>query len=134
MGYPQAVAKLLNNGAHIEARNNDGQTALMISILGQITNQVDINAARDNRWHNRWDQVAELLMKKGANINAVDNRGVTPLFMAIFSQDYSLCRTLINAGANTNHKLPSGVSMLRFAKLSSSRAIVDLLIAHGAEL
>jgi len=134
LGYPQVVSKLLNSGAQIEAKNDDGQTALMISILGQISNQVDINATGDIQWHNRWAQVIELLLKRGADVNSTDIRGVSPLFIAIFSQDYSLCRTLIDAGANTNHKLPSGVSMLRFAKIGSSKAIVDLLIANGAKI
>jgi len=64
----------------------------------------------------------------------VDHRGVSPLFMAIFSQDYALCRRLIKAGADVNHKLPSGVSMLQFAKVSSTKAVMDLLIANGAKL
>lgn len=134
LGYPQAVSDLLNRGANIEARNSDGQTALMISVLGLATNQGDTSAASDNHWHNRWAKVIDVLIRHGADVNTMDERGVSPLFMAIFSQDYELCRALIEAGANTNHKLPSGVSLLRFAKISSSRDIVDMLIAHGAKL
>ncbi|WP_455207870.1 ankyrin repeat domain-containing protein [Kaarinaea lacus] len=134
LGYPQAVDKLLGKGANIEARNNDGQTALLISVLGMAVNQGDTSATADNRWHNNWGQVINLLLERGADVNTLDNRGVSPLFIAIFSQDYQLCRSLIGAGANINHKLPNGVSMLRFAKIGSSPAIVDLLIAKGAEM
>ena len=134
LGYPQVSNTLLDKGANIEARNKDGQTALMISVLGLAANQVDISAAGDNRWHNRWEEVVKLLLERGANVNTTDNRGVSPLFIAIFSQDYLLFRMLINAGASVNHKLPSGVSMLRFAKIGSSSEVVDLLISHGAEL
>lgn len=132
LGYPQAVDTLLKKGADINARNNDGQTAILVSVLGLSTNNVDNNATADNQWHNRWDKVVEILLSNGADINAVDHRGVSPLFMAIFSQDYALCRKLIKAGADVNHKLPSGVSMLQFAKVSSSRAVIDLLISSGA--
>lgn len=132
LGYPQAVDVLIRKGADINARNNDGQTAIMVSVLGLSANQVDMNATADNQWHHQWAKVIEILLKNGADINAVDHRGVSPLFMAIFSQDYSLCRRLIKAGANVNHKLPSGVSMLQFAKVSSSRQVIDLLIANGA--
>ena len=134
LGYPQAVEKLLEKGANINARNNDGQTAIMVSVLGLAANQVDISATGDNQWHNRWEKVVEVLIKKGANANVADDRGVSPLFMAIFSQNYSLCRQLIKAGANVNHKLPSGVSLLQFARVSSTQAVIDLLIANGASL
>ena len=134
LGYPQAVDELLKKGAKIEARNYDGQTALLISVLGLAVNQGDTSAVADNRWHNNWQEVIALLLQRGADVNTVDQRGVSPLFVAIFSQDYQLCRSLIEAGANINHKLPNGVSLLRFAKIGSSPAIVDLLVANGAEL
>lgn len=134
LGYPQVTNVLLDKGANIEARNNDGQTALTISVLGLSANQADMSAAGDNRWHNRWEQVIKLLLERGADVNSVDARGVSPLFIAIFSQDYLLCSVLVKAGANINHKLPSGVSMLRFAKIGSSPEVVDLLIANGAKL
>jgi len=134
LGYPQAVQNLLKKGANIEARNTDGQTPLLISVLGLAMNQGDTSAVADNRWHNNWQDVISILLQSGANVNAVDNRGVSPLFVAIFSQDYSLCRSLIKAGANINHQLPNGVSLLRFAKIGSSPEIVDLLVANGAKL
>ena len=132
LGYPQAVETLLKKGADINARNDDGQTAIMVSVLGLAANQVDISAAGDNQWHNRWEEVIDILIKNGADANAIDKRGVSPLFMAIFSQDYTLCRQLIKAGSNANHKLPRGVSMLQFARVSSTQEVIDLLIANGA--
>ena len=134
LGYPQVTNKLLDKGANIEARNKEGQTALMISVLGHAANQADMSAAGDNRWHNRWEQVVSALLNRGADVNVIDNRGASPLFVAIFSQDYLLCRVLIEAGADINHKLPSGVSMLRFAKIGSSQEVVDLLITNGAQM
>ena len=134
LGYPEVVKDLLDRGAKLEAKNHDGQTALMISVLGYATNQVDVNAISDNHWHSHWGKVIDILLKRGANVNVTDYKGVSPLFMAIFSQNYQLCQKLINAGANPNHKLPSGVSMLRFAKVSSSKPIIDMLVAHGAQM
>ena len=133
LGYPQVVENLVAKGADIEAKNNDGQTALLISVLGITANHIDLDAAGDNQWHNRWGQVTSVLLEKGADVNAADNRGASPLFLAVFSQDINLCRVLIEAGANTNYKLPNGVSMLRFARMISSPQVVDLLISHGAK-
>lgn len=133
LGYPQAARTLIDQGANLEARNNDGQTALLVSVLGTTANYVDLDAVGENPWHNRWGQVTQLLLERGADVNAADKRGATPLFLAIFSQDVSLCGTLIQAGADVNHHLPNGVSLLRFAKTISSRQVVDLLLANGAE-
>lgn len=132
LGYPQVAKILLDKGADIEARNNDGQTALLVSVLGTTANYVDLDAVKKSKWHNHWGQVTRLLLKKGADVNAADKRGATPLFLAIFSQDVELCRELIKAGADTNYQLPNGVSMLRFARTVSSKKVVDLLIHHGA--
>lgn len=132
LGYPQVADMLLDKGADIEARNDDGQTALLVSVLGTTANYVDLDAVKKNQWHNRWGQVTRLLLENGADVNAADKRGATPLFLAIFSQDVDLCRELIKAGADTNYQLPNGVSMLRFARTVSSRKIIDLLKKHGA--
>jgi ankyrin repeat protein len=132
LGYPQAAEILLDKGADIEAKNNDGQTPLLVSVLGTTANYVDLDAVKKNQWHNRWGQVTRLLLKKGADVNAADKRGATPLFLAIFSQDVELCRELIKAGANTNYQLPNGVSMLRFARTISSKQVIELLKQNGA--
>jgi ankyrin repeat protein len=133
LGYPQAAKTLIDRGADLEARNNDGQTALLVSVLGTTANYVDLDAAGENPWHNRWGQVTQLLLERGADVNAADKRGATPLFLAIFSQDMDLCRTLIKAGADVNHELPNGVSMLRFARTISSKQVVELLLTNGAK-
>ena len=67
LGYPQAVELLISKGADVNARNEDGQTAIMVSVLGLSANQVDMNASGDNQWHNRWANVVDILLQNGAD-------------------------------------------------------------------
>lgn len=132
LGYPQAVSSLIGRGADLEAKNVNGQTALMMSVLSLSVNQTDLDAPSYGKLHNRWEKVIKTLVESGADVNTVDNQGASALFMAIYSGDVSLCRYLIKAGANVNHQLPNGISLLRFAKIESSRAIVALLEQYHA--
>lgn len=132
LGYPEAVDTLIRHGADIEAENADGQTALLMSVLSMSANNASTGFDDDDKikWHNRWNKVIEILIKNGADVNATDKRGASPLFIAIFSNDVELCRYLIGVGANPNHKLNNGVSMLSFAKIGASKEIVNLLQTH----
>ena len=132
LGYPQAVTNLIKRGADLEAKNNNGQTALMMSVLSLSVNQSDMHAPSYSKQHNRWEQVIKTLVENGADVNTVDNQGASALFLAIFSNDVVLCRYLIKAGADVNHRLPNGISLLRFAKVESNNKIVGLLKQHNA--
>ena len=135
LGYPEAADSFIKKGANIEAKNADGQTALLMSVLSMSANEAQVSSPDkgENKWHHRWDKVIDLLVKNGANVNTVDNRGATPLFIAIFSNNEELCRYLIGIGADPNHKLKNGVSLLRFAKVGAAKSIVKLLEENGAK-
>ena len=63
-GYKQCVARLLAEGADVNARNNTGSTALH-------------GAAREGH-----AKVVKLLLAKGADVNAKNGAEVTPLILA----------------------------------------------------
>jgi ankyrin repeat protein len=134
LGYPQAVNKLIERGADLEARNNDGQTALVVSVLSLSVNQTDMNSPSYSKLHNRWETVIKTLVEHGADVNAVDKQGASALFFAIFSGDVALCNYLIQAGADVRHQLPTGISLLRYAKAESKTSIVRLLEQQLASL
>lgn len=133
LGYPQAVTNLIKRGADLEAKNNNGQTALMMSVLSLSVNQSDMHAPSYSKLHNRWEKVIKTLVESGADVNTVDNQGASALFVAIYSGDVALCRYLIKAGADVNHRLPNGISLLRFANVESNDVIVGLLKQHNAQ-
>jgi len=74
---------------------------------------------------------ADLLIKRGANINEKTENGCTPLFFVIRLQDAQTIRWFISKGADVNAKNNRGRTPLDWAKRMYPD-IVELLRKHGA--
>jgi ankyrin repeat protein len=79
------VKELLNRGANIEEKNNDGWTPLICGIFLELLNHF--------KWFiyflyiaslNGHIEVVKELLNRGANIEQKDNDGMTPLIWGIF--------------------------------------------------
>eukprot|EP00730_Choanoeca_flexa_P008092 TRINITY_DN12439_c0_g1_i12.p2 TRINITY_DN12439_c0_g1~~TRINITY_DN12439_c0_g1_i12.p2 ORF type:complete len:439 (+),score=54.83 TRINITY_DN12439_c0_g1_i12:718-2034(+) len=76
----------------------------------------------------RAERVAQWLLDNRADVNAVDQGGVTPLHLA---QDDTTCQMLISHGANINAQTKDGLTPLHMATTGS---IVMILLNSGAQL
>jgi len=76
-------------------------------------------------------KVSELLTA-GAEINAVDNQGVTALSWSAFNGHSEIVKTLIEAGADINHKDNDGMTALMAAAFKGNLDIVKTLIKAGS--
>lgn len=74
------------------------------------------------------NRVRQLLNKK----NQRDGTGATPLLYAVFHSRGPIVRLLINAGANTNIRMPNGTSAVKIAMEYGQRNTVRNLILAGA--
>jgi ankyrin repeat protein len=103
-------------------------------------------------------EVAELLIAKGADINAKDTRGRTPIDLAInksqkeiakllvsksvdvslhtaaYIGDLQRVEKLINGGANVDAKDQKGQTALHYAAKAGEIPVAKLLIANGADV
>ena len=77
--------------------------------------------------------MSELLIAKGANIDAVDFKGKTPLFHAAYSGYKELAELLISKGANVNAIDNKGRTPLDWAAYSRHKDLAELLIRHGGK-
>ena len=77
-----------------------------------------------------------LLLEKGAELEARDTRGWTPLLLAAqFSSTPEIVQLLLEKGADVNARDTLGWTPLMFAaQFSSTPEIVELLIEKGAEV
>ena len=76
--------------------------------------------------------VASYLIDKGANINAKNDKGATPLYFA--TKSFDLTQRLIAMGADVNIQAYGGYTPLMQAAYSGNLEVVKLLGDHGADL
>jgi ankyrin repeat protein len=77
---------------------------------------------------------ADLLIRAGANPNAANDYGVTPLALACANGSAAMVEKLLKAGANSNAALQTGETVLMTAARTDSVEAVKLLLAHGANV
>ena len=78
------------------------------------------------------DMVKSLLSSPGADVNATDERGSTPLLEAARYGHEEICRALIAAGANLKSKDRDGKTALMLAVQGDHEDVVRILKQAGA--
>ena len=119
-GYIDSVKLLLEHGADTELKSKSniamGNTPLHAAVAS-------------NR-----KGIVELLIKKGANVNARQTPGnFTPLHIASFG-NADLVKLLISKGADVNARTDTGKTPLAIATQNNHKPIIDLLRKHGANV
>jgi len=110
------VAKVLAQGARVNAKDKEGNTALIYAA------------------ENGHVAVAQLLIDKGAKVDAKGKRGETALMWATFSNRLETAKLLIEKGADVNEKDKYGKTALMFAAEHGHVAVAKLLIDKGADV
>ncbi|MCH8059226.1 MAG: ankyrin repeat domain-containing protein [Proteobacteria bacterium] len=112
------VQALLNSGGRtdVDAVQPDGATALA--------------------WSAYWDdtKTAKRLLRSGADANAANDYGVTPLFLACQNHSLQMVKALLDGGADPDRVLWSGVAPLMVAAKSGETDIVRALIDADADV
>ncbi|KAM6958810.1 ankyrin repeat and MYND domain-containing protein 2-like [Aplochiton taeniatus] len=80
------------------------------------------------------EQAAKLLEHKEVRINCLDEYGMTPLMHVAYKGKVSMCRLLLQHGADVNlNQHEYGYTALMFAGLSGNSDITSLILDAGAE-
>ena len=96
----------------------------IINVGEWIALHVAVNAGRRD--------IVEVLIAHGANTNAGENKGSTPLHIAARSRE--MAELLIMNGANVNAKDEAGRTPLHSVATHGLPFVAHLLISHGADI
>ena len=111
------VAELLEHGADINARDEDGRSLIFYvfnefyaysSFGDELCDEEEYN----NECGRYQENALSFLIQRGANVNLKDKTGTTPLMMAIRELSIIIVRSLIQAGADVNAKDNDGQTIL----------------------
>lgn len=136
-------------GINLEAPNVTGETPLMFAALYGylpevktlvIDKQVDVNMPK-HQWGplhyactNGHLSVAEFLIARGAQVDALSPSDTTPLMMAIRAGNIQLVRLLLENGADIRIRNHQGFSAIDVAELFNQEEIRDGLKARWKKL
>jgi hypothetical protein len=152
-GDREIVAALIENGADVNAADEDGMTVLAWAVqlddgeMAQflIGKGADLEGGAEAfkaplhvaaNWGKR--EMAELLLSKGADIEVRDRNGWTPLHWAAFEGGWEMVMLLVSKGAEKNARTEKkwsiferGATALDIAEKAGDRAVIDLLKKLG---
>ena len=87
---PRKVRNLLGQKIDVNGRSTDGATALLWAV------------------HGNDDEVADLLIQAGADVNLSNDYRMTPLVLACTNANPGMVARLLKAGANPNTLIATG--------------------------
>jgi uncharacterized protein len=121
--WTATVEILLNNGADIEARDDDGSTPLDWAAAFAQTD------------------ILKLLIQRGAKTDVTDKRGNTPLIsaacgcaLATMNSAYNVVKILLDQGAKVNARNQDGRTALMMASgMTGDASVLQLLLDNAAD-
>jgi len=78
--------------------------------------------------------MTDFLLAKGAEVDAADKDGCTPLMWSAIQGYKTLAEQLLAHGAKVNASSPCGQTPLNSAAMNGHQDVAELLLAHGANL
>lgn len=115
-GHAAAMSALYKAGVSIDALTGDKKTPLMISLSA------------------KQDKMANLIVNTGANVNAADSQGLTPLMLlASYDGSLDLAKKLIEKGAKLETESKGNATALDYAKSTKRDDLVKLFESKGAK-
>jgi ankyrin repeat protein len=145
-GHLPVAEWLVENGANVNATNCWGQTPLFWAAAGNdgtgaetppkksLNSADEMNAGKDeDSTRKKKLEVAKFLLARGADVNASDELGETPLYCAAYAGDLAVTKLLLGENAESNAKGKDGWTALCVAAKRGHTEVVKLLLDRGAD-
>jgi ankyrin repeat protein len=139
-GHKHVAELLLAHKAEVNVRDKSGFTPLHYAAWWSFLEVAEVLLSKKNieaqikAGHKACSDVAELLLGKGAEVNAKNQDGITPLYMAARSGNKYVTKLLLAHGADVNARVNKGMTPLSEAligPLAFRKEVSELLRQHG---
>jgi ankyrin repeat protein/L-ascorbate metabolism protein UlaG (beta-lactamase superfamily) len=115
-GHLDIASFLLEKGADPDVTTYDGTSALMMALANPAL-----------------EPLVEPILKGGAEVNAINGYGITPIFQAASTGNVEIVAKLIDRKADVNATAPGGETPLLVAAQAGHEDVAALLIEKGAK-
>jgi len=143
-GHKDIVELLIVKGADINVKDQEGDTPVLLAIVGASSNCKEIvqllmakgaqvSAIHMAAYLGDMDKVRTLL-NQGTDVDAKWVHDATPLLFAVVGGQHDVVKFLIDQGANVNVRIIGGGTLLHAAVGSGDSEMVKLLIDKGADV
>lgn len=149
IGSVSQLKRLLTQGADIDAKDEEGWTALNAAAYEGYTNIVKLLISEGAKvrlptamkwtplhsaaWSGHKD-IAEALIGAGADVNTRNKSGRTALHVGAEKGHKNIAEYLISIDADVNAKDKHGWTSLHFAAMHGHKHLIELLIEKGADV
>src|ERR1035438_8948319 len=143
-GHRELVALLLAHGADAQRRDKSGASPMENAAGGRHAEVLELliaaagpaaaetGALLTEAALKGQTDIADLLIAKGANVDARDKSGATPLHQAALKGNLAFATLLLQHGADVNARDRDGATPLHNAALSGGSEMAALLLDKGA--
>ena len=131
-GNSELATLLIKYGSMVDGRDDCGRTALHFSVDYDDTRRLGLERSESVK---RYISTAEVLLSDGADINAMDTDGTSPLYLACETGESEIAEFLLSRGAKPDaddlhlRKFP-----IHIAAVNDNSELVELLLKHGANI
>ena len=135
--FQTAIAATENDARLVDAvESRDSALARSLLDSGVPVSETQADGTTALHWASHLEQIdlVNLLLGKGADPNAVNRYGVTPLSLAATNGSPATVASLLDAGAKPNTFSPYGETPLMTAARTGNAKVVSLLLTAGANV
>jgi ankyrin repeat protein len=148
LDHPEVVQILVDNGADLEATAVEGMTPLLVAAVNDRVAAVgrlldagaEIEAVDSEQGATALNfaafygqnELARLLVDRGANVNCVNRIGTPPIQTAVAQNNLAMVGMLLDAGARVD-VCSGGLTLLFIASQDGHADMVRLIMQHGAD-
>jgi ankyrin repeat protein len=155
MANYKIVRLLLEHKAAIDRKDTEGKTALMYAVTASIEELIDslihlrlvsstikltdfmtppMLSLLKPRFEPQKELCVTYLIERGADIHAMDKKGISILIHAARTGNLNVVKNLVGHGASITTKSPRGITALYAAAINGHTEIADFLIRKGADI